>query len=1129
MANARIDQLQRETWLVDNSNARIDQLYREVWVSTCQPPPATGNFNYIKTFEQDDGQINTLALDSTGILWQENVSQSPGVLSSYDDLILPGSYCKSCTEEDEEWMAFSNLLMGTDIPRHGSNLDRISQVGPGVGPVVVGQTGGTSIFNIVASPNGLTQQAAYSDPGNPGHFFAVNWSAGPTSTAAGNILTIFYQDAVVYTSPYQYLEVGGAVYIDITAPSGLTALTGTYLVASIGQAIPPGGGDACWYFTVQTTSTGRIEVLGGGTAGTFQMSLATMTLTANAPIQGGDQVTLAGVTTATWDGAYTILNTLNGGQYNITNTSLTSNVATYNYTPIGTSPSITAGEQVTVTGCTNGPIVNGTSIFNVTNATVVSATASTFTLNITASNVTSAAETANAIVNGTIFQFDPGLNFANTATDPIYGNSGGGTATIAGQLGAGVRQAVTIFQTRNGFLTAPSPPVVFETTGSTTTLQCSQIALGPPNVIARIVAFTGGGGGNFFYIPVPVTIQGTGQPTTYTSTVINDNVTTQATFTFTDAVLLAATAIDIQGNNLFNQIELGSPAWCVPYAGRMFYGLQNNQVQNFTNLSFDGGYLVLVTTVGTRLVFTSVPAGWTPDTTYGHGISVVQSPIFGLSYEIFNTSGSTQSIYGMIAQPAYQDAYKVPIILPNTTYSIRVRAEVQAALASGNLVVDLYSPSLARTFGSYTLALSGLTTSMGLYTGTLLTTAFTTSVPSDLVLRVYATSLLNNAYVLVDRIEIYPTTQPVLNTELQGSYVGNLEAFDAVTGPLGVGEENNQPAYGAFSLYDVLYILKSNSMLSTQDSPNNEPADWIVREVSNKIGTCGINSYDYGEEWAITAHQSGVYLFQGGEPIKISQEIAPTWAAINWAYASTIWVRNDVQNRRILVGVPMATPNEWLPKATANANPTSPNVILMLNYKELNTANDLADRGPVKTSFTGKLIAWDMSRKWSIWQIPCPYADFVTRADGTAPLFFCCGDGSSRIGQQVSELFSDYGQPINSVYTTYGFVKTSDRMEFGPLTSAHRNLYKYLDMNLYGSGTVDVIALPNTLTPTYPYTVPAINLATTLQNNVERPLNQTANRMFMQLESSTVGSGFTLSSMTLTLVKDPHAPVRGLG
>src|SRR6185312_2604784 len=405
--------------------------------------------------------------------------------------------------------------------------------------------------------------------------------------------------------------------------------------------------------------------------------------------------------------------------------------------------------------------------------------------------------------------------------------------------------------------------------------------------------------------------------------------------------------------------------------------------------------------------------------------------------------------------------------------------------------------------------------------------SFTTSVQNDLQLRVWASGLANTADVLLDRFEVYPDNQPVLTTELQCSYIDNLEAFDGVTGPLGVGTQNNQPALGGFINYDILYILKTNSMVSTQDSPGNEPAQWTIREVSNKIGTVGIHSYDYGEEWAVTAHRSGLYIYNGSEPIKISQEIQPTWDAINWKYGYTIWVRNDTVNRRILIGVPMATPNQWLPNAPVNSNPTTPNVVLMLNYKELNNSSELAQRGPLKISYSGKLISWDISRKWSIWQIPATYADFITRPDGSAPLFFC--QSNSIISQQIEGLKTDNGAPIDALYTTYGFVKAEQEPNFGPVLGDHRKLATYMVMNAEGSGNMTVRVIPNVLTSTSEWTVPGgVDLVTPEENNLENPLEISGDRLYVQFETSEADASFQISELKMTLQKDPNAPVRGL-
>ena len=85
----------------------------------------------------------------------------------------------------------------------------------------------------------------------------------------------------------------------------------------------------------------------------------------------------------------------------------------------------------------------------------------------------------------------------------------------------------------------------------------------------------------------------------------------------------------------------------------------------------------------------------------------------------------------------------------------------------------------------------------------------------------------------------------------------------------------------------------------------NEPALWQVSEVSNKVGTPSAHGIGYGEEWVVIAGRSGLYYFDGSEPVKLSQEIQPTWDAINWEFGQRLWVQGDTQRKRILVGVPM--------------------------------------------------------------------------------------------------------------------------------------------------------------------------------------------------------------------------------
>ena len=253
--------------------------------------------------------------------------------------------------------------------------------------------------------------------------------------------------------------------------------------------------------------------------------------------------------------------------------------------------------------------------------------------------------------------------------------------------------------------------------------------------------------------------------------------------------------------------------------------------------------------------------------------------------------------------------------------------------------------------------------------------------------------------VEVDRIEIFPTNRPVDTTTIWTSYAGKFESVDINSGSLGVGAENNQPAVGAFQVLEQLYIEKTRSLQVTQDSPNYEPNNWQVRQASDRAGAVGPNAFDEGEEFTISASRNGVYYFDGGKPQPILRELQNTakglnlWEYINWEAGSTIWIRNDLNNRRLMIGIPLITPNPWLPLAAA-LTPASPNIILMCNYTGCPTGAELADASEVHVTMFGDLKALDMRRKWSLWQIPCPVAEFVPRQDTfTEPLFLCNGNG----------------------------------------------------------------------------------------------------------------------------------------
>lgn len=968
-------------------------------------------------------------------------------------------------------------------------------------------------------------------------------SVGPGSTSPGNVVTVYYSDSTSAPADADLVNAfnsGNPVYL-YTSFTGGPATQGptTAQVTSVGEGSPPGQPRQFFYYTYVVATSAFVYYQGSGNPGytaNYQRTLATLTTAEPVPVlQVGSQATIAGASVPQYDSTWPITQSLNSGSMAITQTTLTAGVATYSYTVVsGANP--TAGQLVTITGTLNANgTLNGTDLLI---ASVSGTNNGTFTVTgfEAVTDYPAEAEEGQATTAGTQFTFDPGADTLGTSTDPIYGSSTGGVLIFTGSgqyIGAGTRQGVVFFITRNGYETCPSPPVTFTCPENTTSIRASQIPIGPPNVIARGIAFTEAGangvpGANFFTIPAPVQYIVEGVTYTATALQINDNTSTTATFSFPDATLLAADAIDVQGNNLFDLIELGNPAWVRSYASRNFYGLSQNKLQNFLNLSFDGGYLP-----GGQLT----PLGWTAPDSYG---SLLVSPLFGNSYYIENSSGGTLGVAGLISQSAYEDSYLVPILLANTAYSVRICARAPSGLEVGELVLSLTANGV--TYGTLAVSFTSLTDSFAIYGGSLLTNTLAT-IPSSLMLNLSAQGIENGADVEIDRIEIYPTVQPVYQTDIAASYANNDESIDNDTGYLDTSEDNAQPCYGAAIVLEQLILLKERSMYSTQDSPNYEPADWDVQPISQAVGTCGINAYDYGDEWLLTMVQSGVYGFNGGKPEPCSRELqlqngpTPTqakglWESINWSAAQSFWLRNDIINRRFYCGVALPTPNFWLPNAPQNLNPQQPNVILMCNYEGCPTFDELISSTPVHTTIMGQLKALEQRRKWSIWQIPSPYAAMVKLGTGEQlTMLLCNGIASGKIYQLVPQQTTDDGTPIYPVYTTYGFVTATQGMQLQ--LGAGRKLATWWSGNVSGSGVAGLRFYPNTLLATYPQTnALALRLQNPAQNDDERKIEISGQRIFVEISGQGDGNGgggyVECGRQTLEMSPHPWNAKRGI-
>lgn len=144
--------------------------------------------------------------------------------------------------------------------------------------------------------------------------------------------------------------------------------------------------------------------------------------------------------------------------------------------------------------------------------------------------------------------------------------------TTAGNIDAGQRWSITLFVNRNGYISGMTQPSAvtnnFDVAGFQVFAQ--NIAIGPANTTQRIVAFTVAGGssaGPYAYIPAADNVAGI----PITSTVINDNVTTTATFNFYDTYLTDLMAGSTNVTAYFDKIQ-------VPQCSKVYFSKTLNRV-----------------------------------------------------------------------------------------------------------------------------------------------------------------------------------------------------------------------------------------------------------------------------------------------------------------------------------------------------------------------------------------------------------------------------------------------------------------------------------------------------------------------------------------------------------------------
>ncbi len=667
----------------------------------------------------------------------------------------------------------------------------------------------------------------------------------------------------------------------------------------------------------------------------------------------------------------------------------------------------------------------------------------------------------------------------------------GGTANPLGSLTPGVHQVAVAYLTRQGYITAPSPAISWTSAGACRAQVVNiPLALGLSNIVARILMFTAAGGASFYY-----TTGSDGSPQMQ----INDTTTTTWELDFSDSDLLAGTLAD----PLFNLVELGESAGVIGYADRLFWWGERNKQNNWQNLTFDGGFDVSG----------GAPLGWTPDATFFAG-GQRDFGVWGGAYDLIG-DGATAT-RGLITQSAVADSNGVPRIANFTSYSVRARVKAYGAPTAGTLHVHLYSAAGGINTTGLQVTAAQVTSSWQEFIATL--TAPLSTIPSDLVLRVYADGTpgpSGNGFV-VDNMEIFPTAQPYNTGVVRCSQAGNPESYDGVSGLLEVAPGDGTCVRAAFELRGILYLVKERSLYSTQDDGVNEPAAWTVNEISRVVGTPSVNGVDVGEDWAVIASRQGLYIYDGSEPVKISQEIQPLWDSINWNYGHTIWVRVDTRNRRILCGVPIGAA-------------TTPSRVFTLDYRSCFTSSEIESLGPYHFStYSGKLFAAGRSRRWCPWNIVTNCATLAERSDGTAQFFLgngvVSGAGNGKIYELSDTQYSDDGAAINSYYTTFFFLSNDLEQQYE--VRSHRKLFSYLAVYAEGSGALNLSAFVDN--EAYPKALPPLSLYSPGPKDLELPINVIGERVAFQFGTNSPGSWFRLERFIPSLTPDPWALIRGV-
>jgi len=360
--------------------------------------------------------------------------------------------------------------------------------------------------------------------------------------------------------------------------------------------------------------------------------------------------------------------------------------------------------------------------------------------------------------------------------------------------------------------------------------------------------------------------------------------------------------------------------------------------------------------------------------------------------------------------------------------------------------------------------------------------------------------------IYVDEYHLYPATRPYLQSSIFASEIDDPNHYRAGICELQVNPKDGQTIRNVFEIRGSCYVAKDSSLWNITD--NGLTFDmWDVGNVSPSVGTQSYRGVGVGEGFAIIASKLGCYIFSGGVPEKISDEIRSQWDRINWTYGHLVSVCVDATRQRAYIAAP-------LDSSAVNSH------IFVLDFFQ-GFASPVPSGG---------------GRKWTLWTLASGYTPYhidMSILDGTVtdattlglPAPTICGYKSigggndmgwvatqDPTGAAVNDNIGGSNTAINSYYETAPIGE-----EMG------RSLFGYCAMKIRGSGTLTpVVEDPaGTQTNLASYTLVAAPL-----HDAEFKMNKIATDLSIKVGTNAVGAYWSIQRMSIEL-KRAFSNMRG--